>query len=356
MPVFVWPLTEDPPSPSAALGGETLSAIRKVRASLLIRLAESPWLYRLGPTVGVPNPPFPIPDEMYRRLVMLLAWQPKMILFTMYKLMEVVFGSQASIIGDGGRPWRIYEVNVNEFIVELPNTLIATSNESASYLHGWHGYAAVITGPSNQFTTEDDVRQASVTTLVGRNVYVYYASAWHTYTIAVVTYNAGTNLSTITVSASTVPTGGGLFYIDVPGDDVASYRGDYLASSGFAGVFSTGAGPTDTILVIGDATRDLVVGQGIALTVAGVALPYTVATISYDQVTNLTTIQTTVADIPGGLSGAGIVRLMEKADRDGAPGHADRVYLTGHGLFELAQFYIDRLVRAAGIVMRIEIL
>ena len=48
-----------------------------------------------------------------------------------------------------------------------------------------------------------------------------------------VSYDSVNDVSTITVSASTLPDGGGYFYVEVPGDNTSSYRGDYLASSGF---------------------------------------------------------------------------------------------------------------------------
>jgi len=342
--------------PAPAFGTETMSAVQRAKASMFTNTAEGSFLSAVGQNYGVPRPQLTINDDLYRQLIQLLAWQPKTILFTLYKLMGIVFGSQASIIVAGDRPWRIYEVNPNEIIIELPTSLIAGSNETGTYLHGWYGVAAVPAGPSDTFTTTGDVTTSSATTLVGKTLYTITPTGTvTTYTIVTATYDEPTDTSTIEVSAATLPTGGVRFWIDIPGDGTASYRGDFLAPSGFTGTFATAAGPdTDTIEVTGDASLDLSVDHTVVLVYEGALHEHVIDTISYDSATGITTIVMTAATIPGGLTAETLYHLVEAADTSTTADHDDRVYLSALGAYEIVAYYLDLLVRAAGIVVRLE--
>jgi len=351
---FVWPVITQPLYPST---GEFASAVRRARLSMLVDSADGDFLSIIGNSFGVPRPPQVVDDEMYRNLVQLLAWLPKTILFTTYKLLEVVLGTQAEIVLSGNRPWKIYEVNANEIIIEISLDLISGDPEVASYLHGPSGFGFVPTGPVNTFTTPGDLQEASATTLVGMTLLFNTApGVWVEYTVTVFSYNAGTDESTVTVSAATLPAGGGVFYILVPGDDVSSFRGDYLASSGQIASFSTAAGPpTTTLLVIGDLTQNVSVGDSVEGTTTTTPISTTTVSLSYSSATNLTTV--VVADpFPGGLTGQTISRLLELADTTTTADHNDRVYLIGLGLYEVVQYYLDFLVRASGIVVRLALI
>jgi hypothetical protein len=294
---------------------------------------------------------------MYQQLVQLLAWLPKTILFTTYKLCEIVLGTQASIVLTGNRPWKLYEVNANEFIIELPVSLISATNENASYLHGPSGYGFVPAGPVDTFTTPGNLQVASATTFVGMTLMFNTApGVWTEYTVVSFVYNAITNVSTVQVSAATLPGGGGGFYILVPGDEVSSYRGDHLASGGIIAPFSTAVGPpTTTLLVTGDLTLDVTVGDPVQGSTTTTPIFATVVSLSYSSATNITTlvvVSVPPAPFPGGLMGQTFRREQLMADTSTTPPHDDLVYLTGLGLYEVVQYYLDFLVRASGIVVR----
>lgn len=358
-PVFDFPLVETPALPTVPTDVQTDSMIRTAKQMMLLRTSVAPWLDVIGNNYGIPRPDQTNDDEIYRRCIMVLAWQPKTILFTTYGLMSAVFGTQDSFVAQNIRPWRIYEVNPNEFIIEIPSELLATSNENATYLHGWSGYAFVASGPTDTFTTPGDVSQASATTLVGKNLYVYISGTWTAYTVSTFSYSSSTNTSTIKLSAATLPAGGGPFYLDVPGDGTASYPGDFLATSGFVGSYSTTAGPaTNTLHVVGDCSQDVDTngGQTIHISISGTVTTRVVSSVSYSSTTNISTVVITTTDVPGGLAGETFLLPEEAADTPTTAPHGLRVYITGTGLFEIVKFYMDLLVRAAGIVMRLEII
>lgn len=356
-PVFDFPLVSAEPQPVGESDQQTESNISLGRKMCLLRFAQGIYLDVIGNNYGVARPWQDAgDDEIYRRIIMVMAWQPKTILFTIYGLMSAVFGTQAQLVNDSKRPWRIYEVNPNEFIVELPSALISTSNVNASYLHGHADYAYVTSGPTDTFTTPGDVTKASATTLVGKNIYVYYSGAWHSFTILAASYNSGTGKSTVQVSAATIPTGGGRFYIEVPGDGTASYRGDYIAAGFFLSSYSTPGGPnTNTLLVIGDATQDVAAGATVIIGVNGALSPRVTSSLSYSNATNVTTVVLTTTDVPGGQVGQVFQQSQEVADTATTPPHDDRIYLSGLGLFDVAKPYLD-LIRAAGVIMRVEVI
>jgi hypothetical protein len=347
---FVWPVIPQPLSPDF---GEFASAVRRARLSMLVDSADGNYLSIVGNSFGVPRPPQVVGDEMYRQLVQLLSWLPKTILFTTYKLVEIILGTQASILLAGGRPWKLYEVNPNEFIIELPLSLIAATNANASYLHGPSGYGFVPTGPVDTFTTPGNLQPASATTFVGMTLMFNTAlGVWTEYTVVAFSYNPGTNTSTVQVSAATLPGGGGMFYILVPGDGVSSYSGDFLASGGQIAPFSTAAGPpTTTLLVTGDLTTNVTMGDPVQGSTTTTPINTTVVSLSYSPLTNITTV-IVVAMFPGGLSNQTFIRAQLVADTSTTPPHDDLVYLTGLGLYEVVLYYLDFLVRASGIVVR----
>lgn len=347
---FVWPVIPQPLVPPT---GEFASAVRRARLSMLVDSADGNFLSIIGNSFGVPRPPQVVGDEMYRQLVQLLSWLPKTILSTTYKLCEIILGTQASIVLTGNRPWKLYEVNANEFIIELSLGLISASNENASYLHGPSGYGFVPSGPVDTFTTPGNLQVASATTFVGMTLMFNTGpGVWTEYTVVSFAYSLITNTSTVQVSAATLPGGGGGFYILVPGDEVSSYRGDHLASGGIIAPFSTAVGPpTTTLLVTGDLTLDVTAGDPVQGSTTTIPIVTSVFSLSYSVATNITTVVVLDA-FPGGLVGQTFKREQLAADTPTTPSHADLVYLTGLGLYEVVQYYLDFLVRASGIVVR----
>lgn len=356
-PSYTFPLVGVPPIPDGQDSTQQRSAIQTLRRSFLLDSAQGASLTVVGGNYGVPRPPQSSDDELFRRLISVLAWQPKTIKFTTFMLLTAVFGSQADIVTAGGRAWQVYEPNANEFVLEIPLSLLTATNENASYLHGWTGYAAVAAGPSNTFTTRGNVTTASATTLVGKTIQVFHTAVWNTYTVNSATYSAITDLTTIVVSASTIPTGGGFFVLDIPGDGVASYPGDFIATSEYVSSFTTAGGPaTNTISVLGNATISLAVNHSVVLTYDGADHTYTINSLTFVPATNRTTIVVNAATVTGGLTGAIINKSLEEASTTTTAPHDLRVYLTGVGLLEVVTYYMNLLVRAAGIVMRVELI
>lgn len=340
----------------------TSSVVQQVRQALLVGGvgggAFGAQLDAVGNNRGVPRPNNTSDDELYRRLIKALAWLPKSILLSYHALLTAVFGSQEQVRARLGRSWKVYEVNPNEVIIELPAALISGTLESSTYLHGASGLARVASGPSNTFTTDFDLRLSSAATVVGLAIHVETApGTWTDYTVASYSFNAGTSTATVQVSASTLPTGGGRFYLEVPGDGTTSYRGDYVATGGTQSLYSTAAGPlTDTLLVSGDVTQAVRPGMTVQVGISGLFQARVASTLSYNSTTNVTTVTLTTTDVPGGQAKQPFVLPQEVADTATTPPHNDRVYLTGTGLYQVVQFYLDLLVRAAGIVVRLVII
>lgn len=102
--------------------------------------ATDVYLSAMGSNVGVPRPPAaPFDDNMYRQIVSLLGFTSKCTLYTLYTLMDIVFGTRAFLSAHGIRPWAIYVVNPCEIVIEIPGDLFGTTQENATYLHGIDG-------------------------------------------------------------------------------------------------------------------------------------------------------------------------------------------------------------------------
>jgi hypothetical protein len=333
----------------------TASMIQRIRRSLLVSTAFGSELDAVGNNRGVPRPALTNDDEIYRRVIKAIAWLPKGLLLSYYSLLAAVLGSQEQVKAQIGRPWKVFEVNPNEIVIELPVNLITGTLESSTYLHGASGYGRVPSGPSNTFTTDFDLSLSRATTIVGSNLYFETAAGvWTSYTVSSHVFSAGT--ATVVVSASTLPTGGGRFYLEVPGDGTASYRGDYIASSGVRSLYSTAAGPaTNTLSVFGDVTQAVRPDMTTSIGVNGVSSTRVVSALSYSNATNVTTVTITTTDVPGGQTNQAFVVAQEVADTVTTPPHNDRIYLTGTGLYQVVQFYLDLLVRTSGVVVRLEI-
>jgi hypothetical protein len=352
-----WPLASSFTQSGSVAPPGPLSAIQQARLSMLVEYAEGEYLAALAQNYGVPRPVVLTDEEMFRDYVKLLSWLPKTIKFTVYKALEIAFGTQAALVAAGQRAWEVYEVKNNELLVEVPLALITSNNEVSSYLHGFT--AEMLVGTTDTIViVSGDARLSSATTLVGKTIgaYVRNSETWETDTIASVSYNAGTDQTTLTLSTnwSDVPAVGDRMYIEIPGDGTASYRGDYLTTGGFVGLFTTAAGaPTTTISVRGDATAFLRPDHVVTLNYSSTTTTRTISTIAYVSTTNITTIVLT-ATVPADLSGT-ISLAREEADGAGSttPPHDDRVYLQQNGIYEVAEFYL-KLIKACGVGLKAE--
>lgn len=335
------------------------SMIQQVRRAMLVRTSMGAQLDAVGNNHGVPRPDGTTDDDLYRRVIQALAWLPKGLLLSYYALLSAVLGSQEQVRAQFGRPWRVYEVNANEVVIEVPSLLVNPGPEVSSYLHGASGVAHVASGPTDTFTTDFDLQRAAAISVVGLAIHVETSpDTWTDYVVVGYAFDPSISTATVQVSASTLPTGGGRFYLEVPGDGVASFRGDYVATGGVTSTYSTSIlfGLTNTLMVVGDVTAAVMPGVTVTISVSGVFQTRVVSTTSYDVTTNITTVVVTTMDVPPGQLHLPFIVAQEMADTATTPSHEDRVYLTGAGSYQIVQFYLDLLVRSSGIVVRIQII
>lgn len=339
------------PYPAGTVPDESSSAIQQAKDMLFVDTALGPFLTALGQNYGIPRPRLaPADDDTYRLIIQAIAFLPKTILSTLYYLMQSVFGSQSVYTTFGQRPWRIYEVNPNEFIIEIPYELLGTSNENASYLHGFAGL--VLAGAtSTVLSCHGDVRTAAVD-LTALGVSVWSGTVFEEQSITAVTYDLPTNVSQVTVVSpfSFTPAPNTPFFITVPGDTVSSFRGDYLAPIWYLRGTLTAS--------LADQATD----SGLAMTTdqyVGFYLRLRGGRIHYPIVGNTTTTFMLAANgaVPS-LSYYAVVASPvdgdEEADGIATPPHADRVYVTGDGRLEIVKYYMVEITRASGVVLRIE--
>jgi len=311
----------------------TASVIRQVRQALLVTGAAGAYLDGVGNNRGVPRPENTSDDELYRRVIKALAWLPKSLLLSYYALLTAVFGSQEQVRARLGRSWKVYEVNANELIIELPAALLSGTLESSTYLHGATGFARVAAGPTNTFTTDFDLRLSSAVSVVGLAVHVETApGTWADYTVTGYSFSAGT--ATVQVSASTLPTGGGRFYLEVPGDGAASYRGDYMAAGLVTSLYSTAAAVTltNTLSVVGDVTGTVLPGMTVQVGIGGALQNRVVSSLSYSPVASFpATAAATAAAAGGGTWSAGWLGEDPSAQLGAAFGGTNLPEVSGGG-------------------------
>jgi hypothetical protein len=187
-----------------AIGGQPVggSIIQQAKNLLFSDTSQDIYLSRLGDNYGVARPTAdPSDDPLYQQIIQLLAAQPKTTgIRVVYQLLGVLFGTQASIIAGGGRPWQIYEVRPNVLTVEIPYSLFPGSTSDASYLHGLggiDGYSGA--GGTNLFVTRaEDFTKAIGPSFGTLNIVINGV----TYTVTGFTYDASTNLNTIGLSGA----------------------------------------------------------------------------------------------------------------------------------------------------------
>lgn len=336
--------------PSGQIPEEDLSAIQKAKRQLFVDTAEGIYLTNLGQNFGVPRPPMdPDDDDLYRLVIQAIAFQPKTILCTLYSLMSAVFGPQSKYTTLSQRPWRIYEVNDNEFIVEVPFDLLGTSNDTASYLHGFSG--VVLSGATTTAFSCRGNAKLSAVSLVGLGASILISGTYEEQAIATAIYDPTTDTTSFTTAAfSGAPDPGASFFITVPGDEVSSFRGDYLSPTWYERGTAT-AVSSDSLTDSGlSMTTNQYVGYYLRLANGRIFYP-----ITANDATSFT------LDAQGRTPPSGFYAVVktpfdadEESDTPTTPPHADRVFVTGLGLLEVAKFYIDLLLHAADVTVRYE--
>lgn len=117
------------------------NAVVTAKNMLFVDTAVEEYLHRLGSNYGVPPPEAdPANEVLYRKFIQLLAAQPKTQRRIVVQMLEILFGTKATLIAAGKRPWAIYETQPNVLTVEIPNSLVpAAPPDNAFYLHGLGG-------------------------------------------------------------------------------------------------------------------------------------------------------------------------------------------------------------------------
>jgi len=204
------------------------SAVKQAKDMLFSDTSVDFYLSRLFDNYGVPRPiANPSDDDMYRRIGQLMATQPKTRgVRVTYQLLEILFGTQASLIAANRRAWQIFETKPNVLTVEVPQDLIVgMPPTNASYLRGLGGSDGTTgAGPTNQFLVyrQEDFTTAS-TPMVGLTLYINNVA----HTITGITYDATQGLNTFTtldnVAANLTDA---KWYVTIPAAD--TYPGGYM--------------------------------------------------------------------------------------------------------------------------------
>lgn len=228
-----------------------MSAIQDAKDAMFLDTAIERDLDRLGSMFYVARPELlGTDDDIYRNLIQLLAFSPKQVLKIVYDLMGVLFGTQASL----ATPWAIYEVFVNEIIVEIPLALTTASLPTGTYLHGLGGDGNGYTTGSNTqfFVVGDDFTQAA-SSFAGLSLQVYVGGVLTSFAIVSVTYDPITRINTITTApALPTNTSGQTWRVLIP--STVSYTGDYLVQDATVNSSTTNFNP---VIIYGDGLIDI---------------------------------------------------------------------------------------------------
>lgn len=232
-----------------------LSAIATAKNAMFLDTAEDRDLDRLGSSFLIPrHPELGASDAIYRKLIQLLAFSPKQVLKIVYDLLGVLFGTQSDLIAGGNSPWRVFEVFVNEIIIEIPLSLTTSGLPQATYLHGLGNDGnAFTTGLDTQLFVIGDDFTVAASNFVGLTLTVDIGGTLTNFTLSSLTYDSSTQKNTFTVSGGLPTNTSGLSWrVLIPSS--VSFIGDYLVND------ATVAGTTvdeNIVVLFGDGLIDI---------------------------------------------------------------------------------------------------
>lgn len=119
------------------IGGDTVdSQINEAARAMTLRAAEGEDLSIIGQNYGVTRPVLlAFDDETYRDFIPILAAKRKTALNIFYEALTLLLGDRSTL----ARPWKIYNVEVNTFVLEVPEEIFygigVGDLPSATYLH-----------------------------------------------------------------------------------------------------------------------------------------------------------------------------------------------------------------------------
>lgn len=217
------------------------SAVKIAKDNMFVDTAVGTYLRRLGSNYGVPSPiAAPFDDVLYRQFVQLLAAQPKAQRRIVIQMLEILFGSQASIIALGRRPWRVFEVRRNTLTVEIPTDCVPSIvPTNASHLHGLGGHDGwTDASPTELFVYRDDDFTKAAVPLAGLPLFINGVQ----YTIVSVTYNATTKLNTFNLlEVPPASLASADWYVPIPSS--FSFPGSYFTPNALVSSDTVGGNP-----------------------------------------------------------------------------------------------------------------
>lgn len=229
------------------------SAVEQLRDAIFLNTADGRDLTRLGRNAAVPRPRFnPADDELFRKLIPLASWAPKMVLSAMHKILTAFFG-EPGIAG-----WNVYQILPNQITVEIPNSLIPGGDlNSATYLQ------QQLTPIENDTDlTADAAKGASVLTVTatGSSPASGYLSVDSAGSKEILRYGS-TTATTYTLVAGELTrkphASGAPVKTFVLEDAPTSYVGDYFAATPRLASLAAPVAPLDTAFTLTSAIHQL---------------------------------------------------------------------------------------------------
>lgn len=93
------------------------NALQEVRYDGFVRTAVANDLETLGRNVGVRRPTTDMSDDVFRKLIPLLSWEPKQTRLCVEKVLTALFGEKRS--WEHPDRWDCFEISNNEIVVEV---------------------------------------------------------------------------------------------------------------------------------------------------------------------------------------------------------------------------------------------
>jgi len=119
-----------------------LQAISDAKEQLFVLTAQLFYLDNLGSNVGVFRPTaFNLSDALYRQLIPALSYQPKQVVPTIRKVLEIFFGVGNPVL-------EIAEINPNEIVIQIPSAVPAL-RRTLRGSHHFHAYSGNIVSIDN---------------------------------------------------------------------------------------------------------------------------------------------------------------------------------------------------------------
>lgn len=142
-------------------GLKNTSALQLVYDAISLGAAEGEFLSFLGQNYGVKRPDFTSDDDdLFRKLIPIYATKRKAALKIFYEVFEAILGPAET----GG--WRVFEVEANKLIVEVPSDTVLGLAEAnpdiATYLHADASEPAATTFPGDYFLADSTAVRADV--------------------------------------------------------------------------------------------------------------------------------------------------------------------------------------------------